>query len=261
MFLKRKGFPEADELVLCTVTNIHFHSVFAKLDEYENKTGLIHISEISPGRIRNIRDYVVEGKKIVCKVLKIDTKTGHIDLSLRRVNDNQKRKKINEIKQEQKAEKIIELVAKQNKKDLEKLYLDLTEKIFKKYDDLTSCFKEVVKNNALLEKLGIEKKIADELIEIIKVRFKEEDIIIGGLLKVKSFDPDGLEIVKKQLQTVEKIDKTIDLRYAGGGLYKLKIKTKKYKDAEKTLEKVLKKVNELQDKDQAIVEFVRKEKE
>ena len=55
---------------MVTVTKIEYHSVFVELDEY-GKTALIHISEISPGRIRNIRDFVkVEDKKIVCKVLK-----------------------------------------------------------------------------------------------------------------------------------------------------------------------------------------------
>ena len=97
MLLQKEGFPEEDEFVLCTVNNVHYHSVFVKLDEY-GKTGLIHISEIAPGRIRNIRDYVIEGKKVVCKILKVDAKTGHIDLSLRRVNENQKKIKINEIK-------------------------------------------------------------------------------------------------------------------------------------------------------------------
>ena len=71
MLLKKKGFPEEDEIVICTVTKIHFHSVFVNLDEY-GRSGLIHISEVSPGRIRNLRDFVVEGKKVVCKVLRID---------------------------------------------------------------------------------------------------------------------------------------------------------------------------------------------
>jgi translation initiation factor 2 subunit 1 len=42
-----------------------------KIEEY-GKQGLIHISEVSPGRIRNIRDFVKEGKMVVCKVIKID---------------------------------------------------------------------------------------------------------------------------------------------------------------------------------------------
>ena len=259
MLLKKKGFPAEDELVLSTVSNIHFHSVFAKLDEYENKTGLIHISEISPGRIRNIRDFVVEGKKIVCKVLRVDKKTGHIDLSLRRVNDNQKRLKINEIKQEQKSEKIIEQVAKNNNLDPVQLYEQLTEKIFKKFDDLTSCFKEVVKKDTVFEKLEIEKEIATQLTEIIKVRFKEEDVVIGGLLKVVSYDVDGIEIVKKALQELEKLSKSIDIRYAGGGSYKIEVTSKKYKEAEKILGKAVDKINNIQETGMLEAQFIRKE--
>src|SRR3990167_4880680 len=170
MLLKKTGFPEEDSLVLCTVTNIQYHSVFAKLDIYD-KTGLIHISEIAPGRIRNIRDYVTEGKKVICKILKIYREKGHIDLSLRRVNDNQRKMKHNKI-------------------EVEKLYDSIAKKVFKTYPDLTSVFKEVVQNPGLLEKLGIEKKLADEIEAIVSVRFKPEDITIGGTLKLKSFEPN-----------------------------------------------------------------------
>ena len=83
---------------------------------------MIHISEISPGRIRNIRDYVKEGKKIVCTVLRIHKDKGHIDLSLRRVNENQRRQKNSQIKQEMLAEKIVENVARKMKEDPIKLY-------------------------------------------------------------------------------------------------------------------------------------------
>ena len=261
MLLIKEGFPEEDSLVLCTVTNIHFHSVFAKLDLYHNKTGLIHISEISPGRIRNIRDFVVEGKKVVCKVLRVDKKTGHIDLSLRRVNDNQKRKKINEIKQEQKAEKIIEQIAKNNNINPKDLYRGLSEKIFQKYSDLTSCFKEVVKKEEVLEKLDIEKDIITQLVDIIKVRFKEEDVIIGGALKLKSYDPEGLMIIKKALENAEASDDAVTLSYKGGGTYNIQVQSKTYKEAEKILDKAIKKALAFTEKGLGQGEFIRKEKE
>ena len=59
MFYKKQGFPEESELVLCTVKKILDHSVFVGLDEYNNLEGMIHISEVSPGRIRNIRDHFI----------------------------------------------------------------------------------------------------------------------------------------------------------------------------------------------------------
>ena len=128
--IKKEGFPEEGELLLCTVTKIFGHSVFVNVEDY-NRSGMIHISEISPGRIRNLRDYVVEGKKVVCVVLRVNKEKGHIDLSLRRVNESQKRKKLEDIKQEQKSEKIIETVAQELHKDPKQFSELMNEKICK----------------------------------------------------------------------------------------------------------------------------------
>ena len=94
MFYKKKGMPEQGEIVLCSVKKILHHSVFVYIEEYQGLEGMVHIAEIAPGRIRNIDDYVKEGKRIVCKVLNIDQKKGHIDLSLRRVGTGLKLKKV-----------------------------------------------------------------------------------------------------------------------------------------------------------------------
>ena len=57
MLYKRDGFPEEDEVVLCNVTQIFHNSVFVDILDYRLQ-GMVHISEIAPGRIRNMRDYV-----------------------------------------------------------------------------------------------------------------------------------------------------------------------------------------------------------
>ncbi len=238
MLLKREGFPEEEELVLCTVTRIHFHSVFVQLDEY-GRTGLIHISEVSPGRIRNIRDFVVEGKKIVCKILRVNKEKGHIDLSLRRVNENQKRTKISEIKQEQLAEKIVEYVAKSLNMEHKGLYEELTNKIFKKYDSLYPCFGDIANNKDVLAELAVPEKIAKLLTESIKQRIKKEEVHVGGELKLTSYKPDGVEIVKDALKKAEDIGKeSTTISYKGAGKYKVSVKSSNYKDAEKILEKL-----------------------
>jgi len=50
MLYRREGFPDEGEIVLCTVTKINPNSVFVHVDDYD-KGGMVHISEISPGRI------------------------------------------------------------------------------------------------------------------------------------------------------------------------------------------------------------------
>ncbi len=258
MFLRKTGFPEEGELALCTVSKIQPHCVFARLDEYENKSGMIHISEISPGRIRNIRDYVKEGKVVVCVVLRINRERGYIDLSLRRVSDMQRRNKVNEIKQQQKSEKIIEHVAKGLKIDIKKAYFDITEPILKEYPTIFSCFEDVVAEDCTLEEVGIPKAYIKSLEETIKQRIKPVIIAISGKLKLSSHKGDGIEVVKQGLRKAEEVNKEeIAIRYLGAGIYGITVNGEDYKEAEKTLGKVLKVVEKFMKKNDSTMEFNR----
>lgn len=259
MLLKREGFPEEDELVMCTVTKVQFHSVFANLDDY-GKSGMIHISEVSPGRIRNIRDYVKEGKKVVCKVLRINTERGHIDLSLRRVTETQKRKKVDEIKQEQKAEKILEFVAKDLNLDVKKLFEEIITNISKKYDSLYEFFQEVVTDSNAIKDAGIDAKTAKNLEEAIKSRIKEVSVKIEGKLKLTSYAANGVDVVKEALKKAIEIgEENISIKYLGAGSYNLVVNAKDYKEAEKLLEDALEKALEYVRKNEGEGEFVRVE--
>jgi len=256
MLLKKEGFPEDSELVLCTVKAVHNNCVFVVLDEYE-KTGLVHISEVSPGRIRNIRDFVVEGKKIVCKVLRIDLEKGHIDLSLRRVNDGQKREKIDEIKQEQKAEKMLEYIAKNELKiPLAKLYDQIKSLISKKYSMFYECFEDVALGNAKLEDLGVDKKTAEVLTKLIKERIKPPEVFLEADVKLVSYASDGVETIKKALISAEEAG-DISLLYEGGGKYKVRIKAPEYKEAEKILDDSFKRMHDIMDKAKGHAELIR----
>ncbi len=237
MLYKREGMPEEDELVLCTITSVQHHSVFAMLDEY-GKTGMIHISEVSPGRIRNIRDYVQEGKKTICKVLRVDPVRGHIDLSLRRVTEMQRRKKMDDIKKEQKAEKIVEIAAKKLGKDIKLIYDELGSKVFENYEYLAECFDEVVADAADLEKMGVSKEIAKIVEEVAREKIKPEEVEIKGKLSLVSYAPDGVEIVKKALEKAEEVDKNrITVKYCGAGKYAMCVKAPDYKEAEEIVKK------------------------
>src|SRR3989338_5829963 len=202
MLFKKQDFPEEGELVLCTVTSVQFHSVFVDIDEY-GKGGLIHISEVSPGRIRNIRDFVKEGKKIVCKVLRINEEKGYIDLSLRRVNESEKRRKIDDIKKEQNAEKIVEIAAGKIGIKTEDLYNEISEKTAKKYASLHEFFEEAAKDESLLEKLNIDKKYIKIIDETIKQRIKPAEVEIIGKLRITTFAPNGIETIKESLKKAE----------------------------------------------------------
>ncbi|RME31102.1 S1 RNA-binding domain-containing protein [Candidatus Woesearchaeota archaeon] len=230
----RTGYPEEGELVLCTVTSVQYNSVFCRLDEY-GKTGMIHISEVSPGRIRNIRDYVVEGKKIVCTVLRIDEEQGHIDLSLRRVSDNLRRQKNALIKQELKAEKIIENLAAELKEDPDKLYEVIAKPILEAYEYVHMAFQEHVDGEFDLRKLNIPKKILSALITRVEEKIKPRSVTISGRLTIETYAPDGIEDVKTAL--TQGLNDNTKIHYLGSGAYKIDVTAEDYKAAEALLDK------------------------
>lgn len=250
MFFKNAGFPEVDELVLVTVTKVNPNSVFVTLDHYGGRTGLIHISEISPGRIRNIRDFVIEGKKVVCKVLKIDKELGHIDLSLRRVTEIQRREFLDSIKQEQKAEKLIAVFAEQNKLPKE-TSAKITSDIKKEYERLHDFFSDLVEDNVKAEDV-VKDKLAKKFEEFIKERIKPEEAELKGKVRITLFDSDGAEQVKKILKEVE--ENTV-IKYLGAGFYSISVKAEEVKSADVILTKKVERIEKLVNERKGIFSF------
>ncbi len=257
MLLKRKGWPEEGELAICTVTKITGNCVFVNLDEY-NKSGMIHISEVSPGRIRNLRDFVKEGRVVICKILKIDEQKGHIDLSLRRVSESMRRKKNEEIKQEQKAEKIVEMVAHNLKVDARKLYEAVAPKILEKYDFLYNAFEDVALKGGSLADLGVDKKYAKALDEAVKQKITPPEVSITGTFTLLTYAPDGVRVIKTALKPAEEKE-GVSVKYLGKGQYLISVKDEDYKSAEKTLRPLVENAISYVEKHDGMASFERKE--
>jgi translation initiation factor 2 subunit 1 len=226
------------------------------LDEYD-KPGLIPISEVSAGRIRNIRDFVEENKKIVCKVIRVDPERGHIDLSLRRVNDSQRRSKTDFIKQEQKAEKIIEVLSERIKIPAPQLYKEIASSLMKHYSWLYLAFEEVIEKNVSLEKLGLKKEVAEKLEELIREKIKPKKVEIVSKISIQTYDERGLELIKHAFAKSKEIDSHILINYLGGGSYRLLITAKDYKKAESFLKEFEEKMTSFFGGKKGVISFER----
>jgi translation initiation factor 2 subunit 1 len=259
LFLRREGFPEDGEIVFCTVTKIQYHAITVDMDEYPGMMGLIPISEVSPGRIRNIRDFVEEGKKVVCKVIRIDESRGHIDLSLRRVNESQRRNKTDAIKQEQKAEKIIESFAEKLKRPAPEVYKEVAPELIKNYLWLHLAFEDVVEKNISLSSLGLGKEIAEQLEQVVKDKIKPKKVEIIEKISIKSYQENGLELIKGAFEKAKAVDKQVQFAYLGGGNYRLHVTAKDYKKAEAVVKEVQLAISKLFEGKKGEVSFERQE--
>ncbi len=232
----KKGYPEVGELVVATVKTVKPYGAFVTLDEYENKEGFIHIGEIATGWIKYIRDHVREGQKVVCKVLRVDPERGHIDLSLKRVNEHQRREKIQEWKNERKAEKLFEIVAQRLGKSVDECYEEFGYDLIDTFGTLFGAFEEAAINEDVLKDEGFEGDWVKIFVDVAKENIVPPYVKISGYLELTTTAPNGIEHIRKVLQDIE--DENVVVTYVGAPRYRINIRAEDYRTAEELLQNV-----------------------
>ena len=228
----KKGLPKIGENVICRVERITQFAAWVKLEEYDAE-GMIHISEVAGKWIRDIREYVKKGKMYVTKVMGVDEKKKFVRLSLRRVTAFERKEKLNEFRAEKRAYSIIKQAAKILKMS-EKEFENEIEKILKEYDSLREFLEDVRTG----EKIDIEKNFLEKIREIVEKSVKEKVVSIKAEILLKSFEPNGIEIIKSALNELEKKSGGV-IKYISAPRYMIEIKTKNPKETEKKLVKLL----------------------
>ena len=238
---RKPEWPEVGDLVIATIETVTDYGAYAKLDEY-NKRGLLHVSEISSSWIRNIRDFVREGQKMVLKVLRVDTEKGHIDLSLRRVTKREKIEKILSWKKERKAEALLREVAEKVGLSDEEVYEKAGVLVEEKYG-LYEGFEKVVKEGTeVLTKIGVPESLAKAFAEVAEERIHVKMVKVKGTLEIRCMKPNGVKIIQDSFLDAKKAEKTkdADVRFyvVAAPKYSVEVLAENYKRAEEVLQKV-----------------------
>ena len=232
-------WPDEGDLVVSTVSNVKNFGAFVTLDEYENKEGFIHIAEVSSGWIKYIRDYIREGQKVVCKVLKVDREKGHIDLSLKAVNEHQRREKIQEWKNEQKAENLLSIVAQRLGKTVEVCWEEFGYDLLDSFGTLYRAFEESVMDERALEDEGFKGPWVKAFVEVARENIVPPHVSIDGYVEAMDFSPDGAVHLKDALQKAaqESDGMSVKVQYIGAPRYRIVVRAPDYKTAEEELQK------------------------
>jgi len=257
---RKVEFPEIGDLVVCSVQNVKNFGAFVTLDEYENKEGFIHVRDVATGWVKYIRDHVREGQKIVCKVLGVDRERGHIDLSLKAVNDHQRREQIQEWKNEKKADKLLETAATMPGKTVDEAFNEIGDKLIQEYGTLYSAFEDINSNADALKELGFDKKVSAALLEVANENIQLPSVTIDGILDVSCPKPDGVDYVKKALVSgFSTDDAEINIHYVGAPRYRITVKAEDYKTAEQALKVAVQSITKTIEKSGGSASFRRKE--
>ncbi len=261
MVKKQARFPEQDELVVAQVIHVERMHIYCDLEDYEGNSsgrrarGMVHISELANRWIRNISNYVKINQRIVLKVLRVNPDKGHIDLSLRRVNNEQQNSVMSDWKFERKCENLFRLFGSQNNMELNEVYEKIGFPLMDTYGTLHDAF-DAIKEDGIEELKKLEIDAPDEIITklftLIDSNIALSQVEIEGKFEIIVYDENGVEVIKNAFKAAREIkkDKLMDLsiHYIGAPTYSMRITASNYRQAEGYLKEVTSTIQKLIEK-------------
>ncbi len=264
MVLKRAQWPAADEYAVAVASKVTPYGAYVLLPEYGDKEGFIHISEISSTWVRNIRNHIHENQRVVVKVLQVDEQKGHIDCSLRRVSTEARRAKNTEWKRAQKAEKLLELLGKENKMTLEEVYEQIGWPLEDYFGEIYKGLEQAADGEPdVFDEVKAPKELCAQLYEMAKARIEIPSVEIDGEMAITAPGSNGVDTIRKALTAGLELGRkeeksSIEIYNLGSPRYKLRIVSPDYKEAEDILSSVLGAITKVLEKNSGTIVFTRK---
>ena len=186
-----KDRPEEGDFVVIEITDVDKNSAYADLEEYNDVKGLIHISEASRSWVQDLTKELSEGEKTVAQV--VDTEDT-IGLSLKRVNDKQKRDTMQRWRKEQKASDFVEDL--EEKIDIDNIYEDVVYPLQKELGSSFQGFEISIAEEERLKEF-LDDEVVDAIQEVARENIDLKQEKFEGEIEVEFYQGDGLERVKK----------------------------------------------------------------
>ena len=201
-------YPEVDEVVMVNVVQIAEMGAYVKLLEYDGQKGMILMSEFSRKRIRSINKLVRVGRTECVLVTRVDQDKGYIDLSKRRVVQEDIRRCEEKYSKAKTVNQILrhvgELLDYEDNKQLEELYRKTAWYFDKKYASSGGShemFKDAAQKPEVLDELeDIDEHTKDVLLKNIKRRLTPQAVKVRADVEVLCYAYEGIDAVKDALR-------------------------------------------------------------
>jgi translation initiation factor 2 subunit 1 len=234
------GWPEPGELVVGKVDDIEDFGVFVDLEEYEGKRGLVHVSEVASGWIKNVRDHVTEGSTVVAKVLEIDEGSQQIDLSIKDVNEHQRKEKIQEWKNEQKADAWMTIAFGDDLDD--DRYREVVTALLAEFETLYDAFEEAAIHGVeALDGVDLDDDDVSAVVETARENVSVPYVTVSGYVDIRCPTGDGVDAIRSALDAAagngdlpDEVE--LSVSYVGSPEYRIRVRAPDYKTAEAQLE-------------------------
>ena len=251
-----KEFPQIGEVVVCKISKILDYGVFVELLEYEGLNGFVHISQVASSWVKNIRNFVKENQIRAAQVLHIDFGKNQIDLSFTKVSAGTQRAKIEAWKHLKRNQKLLEILAQEQKASFETVWQEIAEPLMQNYDSLQEAFQEIASKGKIGVK-GVQEKWHKPLVELVQKNIEVPKRTVRGVVSISCPKPNGAELIKDALVKARDSsrDASVELYYVGSGKWDLRVSSFDFKVAERVMNAVAEDIAEFIKSSGGIAEF------
>ena len=233
--------PEEGELIVATVTSVKQNGAYVTLDEYPGTEGFIFIGEIASGWVKNIRGFVREGQRVICKVMKTRRDGSSLELSLKSVSEERRRDRLQEWKNEQRALQLLKVLGEKvgwTEEGTSQYANELTQT----FGTLYSSFEEVTIHANALTNAGFEGDWIQDFIQLAVENIVPPFVQVRGSLTININASNGIVYIREALELAEALtdeEQEIDVKcyYDGAPQYRIELKAPDFKVAESIWEK------------------------
>ena len=252
--------PEEGEIIIATVTQVTGHGAYVTLDEFNNMTGFLHISEIATGWIRNVERYIRPKQKAVLKVTRVNKVRGEVDTSLKQVSGEERKSKLIEVKKNDKAATFLDFI-KSKLKLTDDTVKEIEGVLLQKYDYVYDAFEAVSRKGLdAIQNINLSPEIKNAIEEASK-RIPIPIVEISGIMEITLKKPNGIEIIKSTLANAEGSKGSADstITYIGAPRYRVAVTAENFKVAEKFMNNTVEKLRANIEKQHGTFNFVRQD--
>jgi len=216
-------YPDAEDLVIVQVQRVAEMGAYVSLLEYNNIEGMILLSELSRRRIRSINKLIRVGKTEIVIVLRVDKEKGYIDLSKRRVSQEDIAKCEEKYNKSKAVHSIMRHCSETCKVPLIELYEKFGWDLYKKFGHAYDAFKLIVAEaDKVLAPYELDDKVKTTLVANINRRLTPMPVRLRADIEVTCFGYEGIDAIKEALlagQAVGTEDAVIKIKLVAPPLY------------------------------------------
>jgi translation initiation factor 2 subunit 1 len=246
-----KDRPDEGDLVVVTISDVDKNSAYADLDEYEDFSGLIHISEASRSWVEDLTKEIDQGEKNVAQVIDADDDT--VTLSLKRVNENNKKEAMGRWNKEQKAEKFIEDLLEDLEMSEDEMYEEV---VFPMQRKLGSAFHGFEISTAEEERLKefLDEDIVKKIQEVAKENIDLKQEKFEGEIELEFMSANGIEKIR---DCFEDLGDGVEVKYVSAPGYSITSWGRTQDLAKKRMDEAVDMIRERADEKDGRFEFTR----